>query len=246
MNNQSSDPKLDFEHFYFKALRHFSGCTVVVVNANVLLGKLKQIDRKQMGSSVEYTVSSVQALLGAHDTSAAFTPEDSPTVPISNVIIHESYNDVNLDNDIALIRLDQDITFSAKKIPICLGKAEDLVPGRQVVISGWGDRVEDDTASYSKPFTTELNLSSTADCTSATNTYTTWTDNMICAYAPNKDTCQGDSGGPLVIQKSTGFWLQIGIVSFGQGCARPNLPGVYTNLPKYESWIATKTGSNTC
>ncbi|XP_076069232.1 anionic trypsin-like [Oratosquilla oratoria] len=191
-------------------------------------------------------IANVQVLLGAHDASATFLPEDEPTVPISNVIIHESYNDTFYDNDIALVKLNQDITFSAKKIPICLAKAEDFVPGRQVVVSGWGDRVESDTVTHPKPFTTELNLTTTAECTSATNTYNIWTNNMICASAPNKDSCQGDSGGPLVVQKSTGFWLQLGIVSFGQGCARPNLPGVYTNLPKYEPWIAAKTGSNTC
>ncbi|XP_076065033.1 tryptase gamma-like [Oratosquilla oratoria] len=189
-------------------------------------------------------LTNITVLLGAHDTDTTFLPEDSPTVPKHNVIIHESYNSENLDNDIALLKLDQDITFSAKKVPICLAKAEDFVPGEKVVVSGWGFRFEGDpNLSYPKPFTTELQLSTTEDCA---NAYSTLTDNMICAYAPGKDSCQNDSGGPLVIQRSTGFWLQIGIVSFGIGCARPNIPGVYTNLHKYESWIAAKTGSNTC
>ncbi|XP_076055274.1 trypsin delta-like [Oratosquilla oratoria] len=190
-------------------------------------------------------LSNITVFLGAHDTDVPVT-EDTVTVPASNLISHESYDDETSDNDIALIRLDQDITFSWMKVPICLAKAEDFVAGSKVVASGWGDKVENDPNSYSKPSTVELNLTTIADCTAATNTYTTWTDNMICASAPNKDSCQGDSGGPLIIERSTGFWLQIGIVSFGQGCARPNPPGVYTNLANYESWIATKTGSNTC
>jgi len=47
---------------------------------------------------------------------------------------------------------------------------------------------------------------------------------------------QGDGGGPLVCEKE-GQWYQVGIVSFGIGCGRPNVPGVYTKVEAYEEWI---------
>jgi secreted trypsin-like serine protease len=47
---------------------------------------------------------------------------------------------------------------------------------------------------------------------------------------------QGDGGGPLVCEKD-GQWYQVGIVSFGIGCGRPNVPGVYTKVEAYEEWI---------
>lgn len=102
----------------------------------------------------------------------------------------------------------------------------------------------------------------------------TVTDNMICAgvLAGGKDSCQvgcfvsfvtcwsryrifvksshissptpqGDSGGPMVIQQGS-VWIQSGVVSFGFGCARPNLPGVYSRVSRYQSWINSHIGSD--
>ena len=40
----------------------------------------------------------------------------------------------------------------------------------------------------------------------------------------------------MVCEKN-GQWYQVGIVSFGIGCGRRNVPGVYTKVASYESWI---------
>ncbi|GFX60044.1 clotting factor B [Trichonephila clavipes] len=69
------------------------------------------------------------------------------------------------------------------------------------------------------------------------------TNVFICAGLPEggKDACQGDSGGPLTTQLKDNSWVQLGVVSFGYGCAQPGYPGVYTRLSQYTKWFYDNT-----
>jgi secreted trypsin-like serine protease len=79
------------------------------------------------------------------------------------------------------------------------------------------------------------------------NAGTLITDSMICAGEPApgaraeqvKDTCQGDSGGPLITTGPDGKPVQIGVVSWGDGCGIPSVHGVYSRLANFTDWVKT-------
>ncbi|MFI5914769.1 S1 family peptidase [Dactylosporangium sp. NPDC051541] len=69
-------------------------------------------------------------------------------------------------------------------------------------------------------------------------------DELCAGYTSGGvDTCQGDSGGPMFRRDAQNAWIQVGIVSWGNGCARPNYPGVYTEVSTFAPAIAAAAAS---
>lgn len=113
---------------------------------------------------------------------------------------------------------------------------EPTVDGRKLVVTGWGFKSE--TGSISRRLqVVKINLVQRASCK---HIYIGCDiqihQSMICAGFRGKDACHGDSGGPLVLEEN-GSYEQVGVVSWGYGCARPNYPGVYSNVAFVREWI---------
>ena len=100
------------------------------------------------------------------------------------------------------------------------------------VVSGWGTTSEGgSTPSTLRKVT--VPVISDDKCRDAYGRNDIFDSNLCAGFdAGGKDSCQGDSGGPLYC---SGY--QAGVVSWGYGCARPNYPGVYTEVSYFINWI---------
>lgn len=153
---------------------------------------------------------------------------------IERVVVHDSYDPKTQQNDIALIKLKS--PSAGRIIPLAASSME--VPVNQPLeVTGWGATMEGAGASHSL-LKAIVPLADTAAC-NARNAYDgRITDGMMCAgyREGGVDACQGDSGGPLVWRTPDGPLL-VGVVSWGEGCARKLKYGIYTRISAYRDWI---------
>ncbi|CAF2120402.1 unnamed protein product [Rotaria magnacalcarata] len=164
---------------------------------------------------------------------------------VSKVIQHPDYVPPPQHiNDIALIRLSSpvDLTSSGNLVGIaCLpSQSTDLnypMTGTRLAVIGWGILAENGELPGELQQVRVMSLAND-DPRCVKTTYNK--ERQFCAMIDGggKDSCQGDSGGPIH-QWLADHWEQVGIVSFGNGCAGENSPGVYTRLSRYRDWIAT-------
>ncbi|XP_012383687.2 mastin-like [Dasypus novemcinctus] len=160
---------------------------------------------------------------------------------VTQIIRHPKYNaqlSAKGGADIALLKLEAPMALSKYVLPVTLPPASLSVPEMSCWVTGWGDiNSNDHLPPPWKLQQVEVPIVSNERCRKEYRQVNyTITEDMLCAGATLRDSCQGDSGGPLVCyMKST--WLQVGVVSFGQGCGLPNYPGIYTRVSSYVSWI---------
>ncbi|KAK2884826.1 hypothetical protein Q8A73_021300 [Channa argus] len=188
---------------------------------------------KQLSSDQEIWT----AVLGRQNQQGSNPHERSTNV--SEIVLHPKFDSRTYDNDIALVKLSSPVTFTDYIRPVCLAASGSVFNrGTASWVTGWGNVKEGEPLPSPQALQeVEVPVVGNKKCNCLFGGATV-TDNMICAgvLAGGKDSCQGDSGGPMVTKKGS-VWVQSGIVSFGFGCARPNLPGVYSRVSRYQSWI---------
>lgn len=174
---------------------------------------------------------------------------DGRDINIAQFIKHEYYDKDAKQNDIMLLKLDQQVSFSPRIRPICLSQVS-TIADKKALASGWGATEyagsnSDDLLKVGLDIL-DLNL-----CKTAFEDYedVIINNNQICSgiLAGKEDTCQGDSGGPLqVITKDNKCVYEIlGITSFSSPtCGNKNSPSVYTKVSAYLDWIEAKVWPN--
>ncbi|KFQ55457.1 Suppressor of tumorigenicity 14 protein, partial [Nestor notabilis] len=161
---------------------------------------------------------------------------------IKRIISHPYFNDYTYDYDIAVMELQTPVTFSSVVQPICLPDATHNFPvGKDLWVTGWGATAEGGSGA-SVLQKAEIRIINQTVCNQLLTDQLT--PRMMCVgiLTGGVDACQGDSGGPLVSVEPSSRMFLAGVVSWGDGCAQRNKPGVYSRLTSLRDWIQQQTG----
>jgi secreted trypsin-like serine protease len=154
------------------------------------------------------------------------------------VIRAGGFRDETRGDDWALIKLDRKLDLPV--LDLSEGGADE---GGPMTIIGWGQTKEDAPRQQTRLRYATVPIVGDRDCARAYRKVGVKLveSEAICAGGRGADTCQGDSGGPMVSETADHRFVQVGIVSFGLGCARRNYPGVYTQISKFRAAIRDAT-----
>jgi len=241
VNGEETDPN---EYPFYAALTRYGGtqvfCGGSIIAKKWIMTAAHCVDFISDNSNYEVDV-------GSHSRNSA-SPYQK-THKIKRIIIHPQWDSNTIDNDIALIELTKEISYNSKVGPVCLPFNVDYrnLDQKPSIVMGYGT-IKSNGPTTSTLHDVTLSIESRADCRNYNNYYKSRiTGNMLCTYTSKKDACQGDSGGPLVYSTG-GKLVQIGVVSWGRGCAEDDNPGVYSYVRNYldSNWIQDQTAETFC
>ncbi|WP_210473514.1 trypsin-like serine protease [Vibrio crassostreae] len=185
----------------------------------------------------------LDVVIGVSNLSASHAAQHRYAV--DNIYVHEYYNSAATGNDIAIIELVEKPAESVVNLVDGYVRGN-LNDGQMLTVMGWGDQdASDGYSSKSELYQVNVPLVNQYQCNTVPYSgYSSIGSDAFCAgYSDGGyDSCQGDSGGPIVVS-TNGVYEQLGIVSWGKGCAEANAYGVYTNISYFDDWIdEQKTG----
>eukprot|EP00736_Rhodelphis_marinus_P005568 Rmarinus@m.29107 len=175
--------------------------------------------------------SDMQVAVGAHRQDQS----DGRAINVANIIQNSEYDSSTFHGDFSILELAEDVTDYDAISYLDAGMLDGV--GECATVSGWGTL----SSGGSQPETLQkvgVYIISNDDC----NGYYFGgiDETMLCAWdqapAGNQDSCQGDSGGPMFVETDMGY-VQIGVVSWGYGCADSSYPGVYARVSNFADWI---------
>jgi len=206
------------------------------------------------------TAALLEIRLGEHSRTYTTETEITKDFNVEKIVVHAEYQTINKNNhDIALVKLATKVDLTVYT-PVCLPSSFTDYTGKKTTITGWGfttERVPQEVPE--KTIATELReleglkVWSKASCDKLySSQYHKYSSDMVCAGGEKgQDACQGDSGGPLMYQRDDDDQMeQVGVVSWGIGCGRAGLPGVYSDVSVFLNWIQDNVdkagGAETC
>merc|ERR1712110_32978 len=206
---------------------HFCGATLISATNGIC------------ASHCVYPAETVDAVAGAHKIKSQ---EDSQQRrQLNKFMKHPEYRPLFVSNDISVIGFTSPMTINEFVVPATLPpkQTDEWMPnGADVRVCGWGNTAYPDTNYPSELYCVDTKIVDNETCNDRAHYNGGILHGMFCAGELNvggKDACQGDSGGPVTYNG----WV-VGAVSWGQGCALPRYPGVYTDVAIFVDWVLSE------
>ncbi|KAL4705207.1 hypothetical protein ACJJTC_000205 [Scirpophaga incertulas] len=185
--------------------------------------------------------------VGDHDLTRKYGSPGAQTLRVATTYIHHNHNSQTLDNDVALLKLLGKADLKEGVCLVCLpARGVSHAAGKRCTVTGYGYMGETGPIPL-RVREAELPIVSDAECIRKVNAVTEkifiLPASSFCAGGEEGTTrarcllrAQGDGGGPLVCQDD-GFYELAGLVSWGFGCGRRDVPGVYVKVSAFIGWI---------
>lgn len=201
----------------------------------------------------------LQVVVGVADLSDVNDESKINVLEVAEVVRHERYVSPKQGDDVALVRLAK--PWSGPRMRLALDDKENprvaSGPSGMVFTAGFGKTRQDMGSNW---FKTKLGkdfqagsrtlqeasvpLVSAPVCGRSYQGSTVGGGQLCAGFAVGKrDSCQGDSGGPLVAVDADACPYQVGVVSWGKGCAEPENYGIYTRISAYAEWLKERVPS---
>ncbi|XP_070509162.1 ovochymase-like [Chironomus tepperi] len=182
-------------------------------------------------------------VLGAHDLDARQEPSRI-TASVKSIYVHHDWNPhiASYDADIAVLELEDEITFNRYIQPICIAvpnsEAALLTDG---IVVGFGKSEYKDVENIARVIPSPIH--SYEFCANSSDHVSLLTHRTFCGgYANGTSVCVGDSGSGLIVKYNGAYYLR-GIVSSSLhdpiiGCNIDKY-SVFTDILAFYSWITT-------
>ncbi len=205
-----------------------------------------------------------ELLVVVGDTQRFVKEFSEKTHTIEQVFIHQEYDPISFNRDIALIKLTCNVTCSPYVRKICLPTSQDLIyyiPEIMCIVAGWGATERRELGGNSSAKSTvmkelHLPIADKTVCIESTSPQykEDVTNYTVCAGdgTGNNDACDGDSGGPLFCTRETqneielDAYVVVGIVSWGEGCGQPRKYGIFAHMLNLMDWVKSVMDINKC